>query len=207
MRHYGAPTRLLDWTYSIAVALLFAVESAQRERDCAIWGINATWFNERSIVVLANAIGNQSEGDVRNAFDSDPYMQENFPLYFCRMPPVGFVYRINPYLMNERLSAQQGLFLCPGDVTKTFEQNLAALATQAAIRENLVKLVIPSCAHRDILQRLHGLNMTMEQLFPGMDGLARSLQSKLVLPHTLIPNWRKRRWASKPEHFKSWHQD
>jgi hypothetical protein len=109
--------------------------------------------------------------------------------------------------MNERLSAQQGLFLCPGDVTMTFEENLAALASDTSIRKNLVKIVIPSTIHQNILQHLHGINMTTEQIFPGMDGLARSLQSRLALPHSLIPKWRQRRWVAKPEHFKSWHKD
>jgi hypothetical protein len=39
MQHYGAPTRLLDWTRSAYVAAYFAVES-QEEKPGAVWVVN-----------------------------------------------------------------------------------------------------------------------------------------------------------------------
>lgn len=41
MHHHGAPTRLLDFTYSIYVATYFAAENA--ERDAAVWAIDGRW--------------------------------------------------------------------------------------------------------------------------------------------------------------------
>ena len=40
MRHYGIPTRLLDWTHSFLVAAYFAVDDADKARDCAIWALD-----------------------------------------------------------------------------------------------------------------------------------------------------------------------
>ena len=50
MRHYGAPTRLLDWTYSIFVAAYFALDSSDRDSPSCIWAVELTWLNE-----MANA--------------------------------------------------------------------------------------------------------------------------------------------------------
>lgn len=45
MRHYGLPTRILDWTTSILVAAYFAV-CDEREADATIWALSPTRLNE-----------------------------------------------------------------------------------------------------------------------------------------------------------------
>src|SRR5258708_4434671 len=47
MRHHGAPTRLLDFTYSIYVAAYFALETA--DMDCAVWAVNGPWALKESV--------------------------------------------------------------------------------------------------------------------------------------------------------------
>lgn len=42
MRHYGTPTRLLDFTYSLYVAMFFAAEDV--EGDSVIWAVNKKWM-------------------------------------------------------------------------------------------------------------------------------------------------------------------
>jgi hypothetical protein len=53
MQHYGAPTRLLDWTDNALVALYFALHSPtgdgyEPDTNAAVWVLNSWWLNRRS---------------------------------------------------------------------------------------------------------------------------------------------------------------
>jgi hypothetical protein len=49
MAHYGAPTRLLDWTVNPLVALFFAVSSCVSDVDAAVWIIDPWKWNKMHI--------------------------------------------------------------------------------------------------------------------------------------------------------------
>ena len=46
MQHYGAPSRVLDWTENIVTALYFAVADTTADCDGAVWLLNAGRLNE-----------------------------------------------------------------------------------------------------------------------------------------------------------------
>jgi hypothetical protein len=190
MQHHGTPTRLLDWTYSFFVALFFAVESA--EEDSAVFAIDARWCNRQSRRKLPRPKSIEQE------IARDPYTStsETFRNLFARVPEISLVYRVNPFVLNTRLAVQQGLFLCPGAVSKTFAENLVELHENAKGPLPLHKWTIPRSIHRDVLRELSYMNIGRHSLFPGLDGLAQSLTQHLKQPERLYPRWRRKQKTS-----------
>ena len=98
---------------------------------------------------------------------------------------------VTPQRLNPRLVIQQGTFLCPGDTTKSFKENLASLLSNAeppAAKANFVKLTIQTDmeTRKQILLRLQHMNMNKATLFPGLDGFARSLKTLIAHPAFLL---------------------
>jgi hypothetical protein len=121
--------------------------------------------------------------------DSNSVAEINFILnnQTKRNTPPG-VWPLNAYRLNQRVVAQQALFVVPLDVTKSFMENLEPCSARSDGRElsrHLIKFVIP-CSYEIIhgcVKYLYGHNMTRATLFPGIDGYAHSLSNLVLLPH------------------------
>jgi hypothetical protein len=87
-----------------------------------------------------------------------------------------FVLHDNPLPLPERLSIQQGIFLCPASIRTPFNSNLKAMS-RFEKRENIPKVTLNlSLDERYIFMRkLRRMNISSAALFPGLDGFCRSL--------------------------------
>lgn len=183
MQHYGAPTRLLDWTYSFFAAAYFAIEDA--DEDAAIWALDADWFRDSSNYVI---LGRRKDGVDLLRQHGDQESAKNFDRYFrgsgCAIKAM--VYPVNPFELHERLTIQQGLFLCPGDISVSFHSNLDALADLPGASGKFYKLILRKTYRSEILQILHRMNMSSATLFPGLDGFARSLRTKIAFEDLFV---------------------
>src|SRR5262249_44011265 len=141
MQHHGAPTRLLDCTYSPFVAAAFAMQEGFADRNPTVWGFNTHWLftSAKKATKPLNLV--EMRRDDRNRTDTT-----FIPLYQIRplpkkaqVPKKKFVKLENPFYLNERLTTQQGVFICPADLSAGLVDNLQAMPG-SDMKKNIVKV-------------------------------------------------------------------
>ena len=113
---------------------------------------------------------------------------------------------LQPFRTNERVTSQQGLFLCPNSHSRFPGFEIALKQTLASERERtrqlltkelpsrspeeptpacLYKLLISPTVRSSVLKELHRMNINSATLFPGLDGFVRSLGTTLTFASEL----------------------
>lgn len=197
MQHHGAPTRLMDWTYSFYVAAFFALADAtsnppDERRRAVVWALYREAFKLSEQAPAAGAAFELARGktswqsDMGRSDADDTQDGINGFLLQVMENPEPCIWAVNAFRLNERLSVQQGLFLCPGDVTISFERNLEAGSPSPANSVCFEFSTEPQ-ARAEMLTALHRMNINNASLFPGLDGFARSLRQAPWIPGKLRP--------------------
>lgn len=153
MQHHGAPTRLIDFTWSPYVAAFFALERTRR--DGVVWAMNKARIDT---------------GRAR----MDPRIAGNFRRNFLKGDQ-RVIWMGEPHTMNSRLIAQSGTFAVPGILDVPVEDILGD-RDQSNI---MAKIVLDNAVREVGMRELYRMNITHATLFPDLDGLARSLAYEL----------------------------
>jgi len=162
MRHYGAPTRVLDWTSSPYIAAYFAVRE-EWDEDAAIW------FYDNQILQKAWKAISLDLNDM-------PRLQKDFTNGGRRHDGLAIVFDYEATEQTPRMVAQQcRLSVCTA-VDADQEEALEALGSAASKSNWMGKLVIPKSSKYDMFRHLFAMGINAEALFPGPDGLGKSIE-------------------------------
>lgn len=207
MQHYGAPARLLDFTYSPYLALYFALRNrVQGESKYAeVWGIDEATLRDQ-----AEKTSREAEKKVRDRKGESIRHKISFrsedlesPLQHVQgedefwealirnalapdgirrehFKSIGFIAAASPTTHNPRLSSQQGLFLFNGAEGSFFEDSLDRMMHDVE-RQWYKRFRIPEKALDEIEKQLFQLNIHDLSLFPDVEGLAGFVRQKARL--------------------------
>lgn len=167
-RHYGLPTRLLDWSFSPLVAAHFATVDREPVGDRAIWRLD--WkpvhrhFGLAELALMPDAL----DGVLREHGGIES-LEELFQ--HDRAPGRDFACMFEPPSIDARLIAQAAAFTICSDRTRAFDQFLA----EHGLAEALTRYRIPLGSVSLVRDQLDFCAIDERRLFPDLGGLAAEL--------------------------------
>jgi FRG domain-containing protein len=162
-RHYGLPTRLLDWTASPLFALYFACTKHECS-DGRLWA-----FRQRDDCEGRDAFDILGKNDERELFGGDNPEPLEVRIVF-------------PLFNSPRMVAQDGGFTWHSHPWTPLEQlDGSAFDSGKLDIEHLYKWLIPMRLKTSIVRELSGLGISRRSMFPDLDGIAQSLWETEVL--------------------------
>lgn len=168
-QHHGAPTRLLDWTYSPLVAAHFALSTIpMREPEArVVWRLDWRAVHRAfDLPELALLIGDLERliGD-RGA--STPWA-----LFDRAATGAEFACMLEPPSLDARIVAQSAVFTLCTDKTCSFDAFLERHGLSGA----LTKFIVPAGEAARVRDQLDLVGFDERRLFPDLDGVADQLR-------------------------------
>ncbi len=169
IQHFGAPSRLLDFSKSPYIAAYFAFEQANISVDkVAIWVIDKNGLYQKAKYYLKDKINKTSSSHY--AYDDYTFEQV---FVKSKQDEINCIFPVEPCNFNQRYHLQQSIFVCQGNPYVTLLEQVGFLGD--IIERIIMKVTIPVTERKKAMRDLEKMNITRASLFPGLDGFAKSL--------------------------------
>lgn len=159
MQHYGAPTRLLDFTFSPFIAAFFAISDSKDS--------GAVYCIKYSTI---KAIDKENIDDIEDKYSN--MMKSN------KILKNTLVALFEPKYPNERLLAQQGIFLIPNSLDYSHQEILDVYDTG----DDFIKIIFNHSVFKDAIEDLYKMNIDYKLLFPGFEGFCKTYKNIGIIP-------------------------
>ena len=195
LQHYGAPTRMVDFTYSPYIALFMAIDNSSADY-CSVWCLNHHVYE----FSINEEFSKKTGENFINPFELEKYIHNEVCLRLrgCVMKDAQpGIFLVRPRRSNERICRQQGLFAIQGDMSISFEENVfSKIANKEAVKIPfskicnysdtplgtykqadiaLIKINISTKLRLELMKYLNQININAETMYPGLEGLAKSM--------------------------------
>lgn len=159
MQHYGIPTRLLDWSEALGVAIAFIMHTpVQVPTDAAVYVLDPFALNKMSGHREIKSLPADNGFDYRKIYWLDDPVRVDRPI------------AVYPPLQSARLFAQRGVFTIHG-------HNSEGVETQAP--KAVKKVVLPAGARPAAMEFLQHANLDEYAIYPDIVGMARLLRRQV----------------------------
>ncbi|MCO7626436.1 FRG domain-containing protein [Pseudomonas fluorescens] len=160
MQHYWIPTRLLDWTTVLGVAIAFILHSDYtNDSDSALFILDPVALNRLSKRDDIISVRDEKDFDYKKLYWEHRPVEIEKPL------------AIRPPQISDRLRAQNGTFTVFGTTSANFET-----AATSCYR----KITLPKEAKADAREFLKWSNLNEFTIYPDIVGMARHIKHKIL---------------------------
>jgi hypothetical protein len=176
MQHYGAPTRLLDWTESALVALFFSVRgrsasSQFTDEDGAIWVLHPLELNN-----LPESIGEMTFPNTWSDHKGNVVRNNLKQPFGIESKPTPLPIAIQATFGKTVMASQKSCFTIHGAIRSDFETLFDA--TPLVEFGWFRKYCVPAENKTRIAKELDDTGVTRSLIFPSLEGLALELKER-----------------------------
>ena len=185
MQHYGAPTKLLDWTTNALVGLYFSIPEVDDSGQFRTFKgsseenleeFNSTGYSEGGSAVYIinpqkiNSLTHGSNEIIDISEDAEKWSQY---IYSENSPESSFPICVFAPYIDEMIRVQSGVFTLHGI-------RIEPLDWYEVLEKTMYKIFIPQESWSDLKKELKNMGMTASFIFPDLSGIAKEVRENVM---------------------------